>query len=137
MTAVLAVGRLKLRDIADKALAAPVPPAGRDGIGQEDRRMLLALRQAAHDRAAGIPPHGEAADPAVAAKRRAFQARLQSRLARMPEAIEDRADALLLALLGGRAALNGAALNGKVPSAWRRWLDEPACEGSKGAALSC
>jgi hypothetical protein len=118
MTAVLAVGRMRIGPLAEKALAAPAPAAGCDGLGQEDRRMLLALRQAAHDSAAGIPPRGESTDPAIAAKRQAFQARLQARLAKLPEAIEDRADALLLGLLGGRAALNG-----DVPGAWRSWLD--------------
>jgi hypothetical protein len=117
MTAVLAVGRLKLAALADAAMAAKVPPAGRDGLGQEDRRMLLALRQAAHDRAKGAPPWGVSDDPAIAAKRRAHQARLHSRLQNLPAIPEDRADALLLGLLGGPEALGQ-----RVPGAWRAWL---------------
>ncbi|WP_157217422.1 hypothetical protein [Flavisphingomonas formosensis] len=118
MTAVLAVGRLGLRALAGWAMAAAVPAAGQDGLSQEDRRMLLALRQAAHDRAAGIAPGGSSPDPAIAAKRRAFQERLQERLARLPASAEDRADALLLALLGGREAVGKG-----VPGAWSAWLD--------------
>lgn len=102
MTAILGVGRLRLADLADAALAAAVPAAGRDGLGQEDRRALLALRQAASDRARGAPPWGESGDPAIARRRRAYQAKLHARLEQLPETVEDRADALLLALLGDK-----------------------------------
>lgn len=104
MTAMLAVGRLGLADLADAAMAAQIPAAGRDGLGQEDRRALLALRQAASDRARGAPPWGESDDPATARKRRDYQARLHDRLERPPPAVEDRADALLLALFGDEHA---------------------------------
>lgn len=104
MTAMLAVGRLGLDDLADAAMAAEVPTAGRDGLGQEDRRALLALRQAASDRARGAPPWGESDDPTIARRRRDYQARLHARLERPPAAAEDRADALLLALFGDEDA---------------------------------
>jgi len=104
MTAMLAVGRLRLAALADAAMAVEVPAAGRDGLGQEDRRALLALRQAASDRARGAPPWGESDDPAIARRRRDYQERLHARLERPPAAVEDRADALLLALFGDEHA---------------------------------
>jgi hypothetical protein len=79
MTAMLAVGRLRLSDLAPLASKARVPQAGRGGIRQEDRRMLLALRQACHDFALGLPPSagpGDGTDAAIAALRREFQAKL-------------------------------------------------------------
>jgi hypothetical protein len=79
MTAMLAVGRLRLSDLAPLASKARVPQAGRGGVGQEDRRMLLALRQACHDFALGLPPSagpGDGTDAAIAALRREFQAKL-------------------------------------------------------------
>ncbi len=118
MTAVIAVGRLRLAGLAVGALAAPVPAAGRDGLGQEDRRMLLALARAAHDRAAGLVPGGESPDPAVAERRRALQAALHAALERLPARATNRAEALLLGLIGGRAAIGA-----KVPGQWAAWLD--------------
>ena len=118
MTAILGTGRLRLARLADAAMAAAVPPAGADGLEQEDRRMLLALRQAAADRARGAAPWGQSDDPEVAAKRRAHQTRLHARLETLPVSPEDRTDALLLALLGGPAALGDNALG-----CWRPWLE--------------
>ena len=119
MTAVIAVGRLVLPDLAAAALAAAVPEAGADGLVQEDRRMLLALRHAAHDLASGAR-HEETADLLeITARRQAHQARLQARIAHLPDQPEDRADALLLGLWYGRSG-PGA----RIPGQWRHWLKD-------------
>ncbi|WP_143744698.1 hypothetical protein [Mesorhizobium prunaredense] len=84
MTAMLAIGQLRLADLAPLAFAARVPQASRGGVSQADRRMLLALRQASHDFAKGLPPSagpGDGADAGIAAMRRDFQARLHRLLA--------------------------------------------------------
>jgi hypothetical protein len=130
MTAVLAVGRLRLASAAEAAMQAVVPLAGASGLDQEDRRALLALRQAAHDRALRLPPSvpaidvpvmGDMAmgDMAVAKRRRDHQQRLHALLASTSDAGWDRSAALLAALLGGPAATGGP-----LPPAWRGWLDD-------------
>jgi hypothetical protein len=106
MTAVLAVGRLRLADLAEQAMAAKVPDAGTDGLGQEDRRALLALRHAARNLALGLPPGADlAGEPEVMAKRIAWQERLRAliadRAAEAGETGDDRAAALVDRLLGG------------------------------------
>jgi hypothetical protein len=52
MTAVLAVGRLRLPALANRARAAEVPALGK-GVTDDDRRTLLALREVAAARAEG------------------------------------------------------------------------------------
>lgn len=101
MVAVLAVGRLKLADLAKRAMAAPVPAAGTDGFGQEDRRTLLALRHAAHDLALGLPPGtGVAGGPDSRPGRIAHQTGLHGLLAGTGPSGDPRADALVADLLG-------------------------------------
>lgn len=101
MIAVLAVGRLKLAALARKAMAAPVPAAGTQGFGQEDRRALLALRHAAHDVALGLPPGtGIAGGPGSLPGRIAHQSGLHALLAGGRGSGDPRADALVADLLG-------------------------------------
>jgi hypothetical protein len=86
MAAVLAVGRLQLSRLANRARGAAVPAAGgrlgendrrggNDRLSEDDRRALLALRDAAAARAEGStlrqqrPVHP---DPGLAARRAAF-----------------------------------------------------------------
>lgn len=102
MTAMLATGRLRLADLAPLAMTARVPEAGKAGVRQEERRMLLALRQASHDFALGLPPStgpGEGMAAEIAARRRDFQAKLHRLLG--GDDIDDvRATALFSTLLG-------------------------------------
>jgi hypothetical protein len=99
MTAVLAVGRLRLSALADRARSAEVPPLG-NGIEDDDRRALLALREVAAARAEGREldrPHHP--DPGVEAQRAAFVAEIEAAVAgtNLPE--RDSAAAVLRTLL--------------------------------------
>jgi len=104
MTAMLAIGRLRLADLAPLAIRADVPQAGKAGVSQQDRRLLLALRQAAHDLALGLPPSsgpGDGKDEDVAALRRAFQLELHGLLSDGPATGNPAAAALVAYLLSG------------------------------------
>jgi hypothetical protein len=125
MTAMLAVGKLRLAALAEGAMAVKVPPAGESGLGSEDRRALLALRQAAHDRALGLPPStgpGEGMPADIAAKRRAHQQHLHALLAdaAVKVAVTDTAALIMAALLE-----SGQLRNPIYPGRWRAWLDRP------------
>ncbi len=103
MTAVLAIGRLRLADLAPLAMKAEVPQAGKTAVSQQDRRLLLALRQAAYDFGLGLPPSsgpGDGKDEAVAALRRSFQEELHSLLSGDPRGNRSVAAALVAELLG-------------------------------------
>jgi hypothetical protein len=105
MTAMLAIGRLHLADLAQLAMKTEVPQAGKAGVSQKDRRLLLALRQAAHDVGLGLPPSsgpGDGKDEAVAALRRSFQAELHHLLSGDPRGGHSVAAALVTKLLGGQ-----------------------------------
>jgi hypothetical protein len=119
MTAVLAVGRLRLADLAEQAMAAPAPEAGVSGLTQEERRSLLALRHAARNLALGLAPEADlAGEPgsAVMAKRRARQqaARILIDGGEAPGFGDD--EAMVAALIGEAPA--------SVPQRWHAWLDE-------------
>lgn len=102
MTAMLAIGRLRLTDLAPQAMAVKVPEAGKAGVSQADRRILLALRHASHDFACGLLPSagpGDSADADVATLRRNYQASLHRLLA--GDDIDDvRVKSLFFKLLG-------------------------------------
>lgn len=124
MAAVLAVGKLRLAALAEKAMAAKVPPAGTSDLHSEDRRVLLALRQAAHDRAKGLPPSrgpGEGMPASIADKRRRYQQHLHALLASSEAEMDDDAARMVSVLLDARPAEPEA-----YPRRWRRWLDRPA-----------
>jgi hypothetical protein len=120
MLAVLGTGKLRLAELAERARAAAVPDAGTDGLHQEDRRTLLALRHAAHNLARGLAAaDGIVGAPDVLARRVAYQEHLRRLIDAPPATITDRADALVAALTG-RPRATGHSL----PGAWRRWMDE-------------
>jgi hypothetical protein len=122
MTAMLAVGRLRLAALAEETMAAKVPAAGKSGLSSEDHRELLALRQAAHDRAKGLSPStgpGEGMPEDIAAKRRAYQQRLHALLG--GEAADEGDTAALLII--GALMDAGQARPDRYPPRWRRWLD--------------
>jgi hypothetical protein len=107
MTAIVAVGRLRLTKLAEEAMAAEVPAPGVSGLGSEDHRVLLALRQAAHDRAAGLPPStgpGDEMPADIAAKRRAYQRHLHALLAGEAAEASDKAALMVSTLLDVRQA---------------------------------
>jgi hypothetical protein len=121
MTAMLAVGRLRLAALADQVMGARVPPAGTSGLSSEDHRILLALRQAVHDRAKGLPPSigpGEGMPEDIAAKRLAYQQRLHALLGGNAADEEDTAALLVGALMNA-----GHVRSTRYPARWRRWLD--------------
>jgi hypothetical protein len=121
MAAVIAVGKLRLAALADKAMAAKVPPAGTSGLHSEDRRVLLALRQAAHDCAKGLAPStgpGEGMPEDIAAKRRAYQQRLHALLGGEAGDEGDTAALIIMALMAA-----GQARPDRYPPRWRGWLD--------------
>ncbi|MBW9114631.1 hypothetical protein JNB88_13345 [Rhizobium cauense] len=106
MTAMLAIGRLGLADLAPLAMKAEVPQVGRKAVSQQDRRLLMALRQAAHDVGLGLPPSsgpGDGKDEAVAALRRSFQAELHYLLSGDPRGNHSVAAPLVAKLMSGHA----------------------------------
>ena len=121
MTAILAVGKLRLAALADAAIAAKVPSPGQFGVGSEDHRTLLALRQAAHDRAKGLPPSsgpGEDQPPDIAEKRRIYQEHLHGLLdGKLP------GRAASAALMMSALLEPGCAGESLYPLRWRRWLE--------------
>ncbi len=106
MAAVLATGRLKLGDLAEQAFAAPVPETGTSGLGQEERRMLLALRHAARNLALGLDPADSlAGEPGEILDRRvAYQRRLRELLERPVTEAIDPAATFVAILLGDPSA---------------------------------
>lgn len=120
MLAVLATGRLRLAGLAEDAMAAKVPEAGTSGLGQEDRRALLALRHAAHNLAAATAAsHGIVGEPGVMERRVAEQERLRRLIMAPPAKVIERTGALVAILTGETRASELA-----VPGAWREWTDE-------------
>jgi hypothetical protein len=121
MTAMLAVGRLRRAVLAEEAMAAKVPAAGTSGLSSEDHRVLLALRQAAHDRAKGLTPStgpGEGMPEGIASMRRVYQQRLHALLGGAAADEEDTAAVLVRALMNaGHVRLQ------RYPARWQRWLD--------------
>lgn len=106
MTAVLGTGRLGLADLGEAAFAAPVPEAGTSGLGQEERRALLALRHAARNLALRLDPAdslpgepGEILDARVA-----YQRRLRGLIETPVTEIGDPASRFVAILLGDPAA---------------------------------
>jgi hypothetical protein len=81
MRAVLVAGRFGLAELAGRVRAVDVPPAGH-GLDDEDRRALLALRDAAAARAEGRllerPVHP---DPDIAARRSTLLAAVEAAIA--------------------------------------------------------
>jgi hypothetical protein len=119
MTAVWGVGALRLDRLADAAGSAPLPDPGYEGLNAEDRRTLLALRDAARDRAAGRSPAAADRDGAGpgGSRRAAFVARIAALFDRLAPPPRDRHEALLMALLG----MPGVERT-HIPRAWRKWL---------------
>jgi hypothetical protein len=112
MVALWAVGHHRMGGLAAKAEAAALPAPGYEGLSQDDRRVLLALRDLAAARSAGR------ADPVKPGANAGFVARVAALIDRVPRMPNNRAEALVMALLR-RPAPKGAPL---VPSAWKRWM---------------
>ena len=119
MTAVWGVGALRITRLADAASAAPLPDSGYDGLNGDDRRTLLALRDAASDRAAGRgpgEPHRDGAGPG-GARRAAFVGRIAALFDILAPPPGDRHEALVLALL-----MTPGLASSQLPRAWAKWL---------------
>lgn len=119
MTAVWGVGALGIGRLADAAGSAPLPAVDYEGLGAEDRHTLLALRDAARDRASGRnppPPDRDGGGPGGSA-RAAFVARIGGLLDGLAPPARDRNEALLMALLG----MPDPGLD-RIPRAWKAWM---------------
>lgn len=119
MTAVWGVGALGIGRLADAASSAPLPDVDYEGLGNEDRRTLLALRDAARDRASGrspAPPAREGGGPGGAG-RAAFVARIAALFDGLVPPSRDRHEALLMALL----RMPDPGLD-RIPRAWKAWM---------------
>jgi hypothetical protein len=112
MSALWAVGHFRLRGAAREAEAAALPKSGFPGLSQDDRRVLLAMRDLAAARSAGRP------DTAKKGANAGFVNRIAGLLDRLPERPGDRAERLLAALL--RRGAEGD--QSRIPSAWKQWL---------------
>jgi hypothetical protein len=118
MTAMVGAARLGLRSLAHRIAATEVPPSGEDiGLEAEDRRALLAMRQAAADLLRGTSQTAPRPEDAIAAMRHAYQLHLRELLEGRP-APPDRAALLLTALLTPEAL----ASPGSFPAWWENWL---------------
>ena len=112
------VGRLRLAELAPLALEVEIPPCS-VGLREDDRRVLLALREMAAARAAGRPFERPVhPDPALAAARAAV---LQDLEAVLDDAGLPGPDSPAYVL---RAIMDPDAVRGcaRVPPEWRRWL---------------
>jgi HEAT repeat len=119
MTAVWGVGALRIGPLAAAAASAPLPDAAYEGLNGDDRRTLLALRDAARDRAAGsspAPPDREGGGPGGAG-RAAFVGRVGALFDRLAPPPGDRHEALLMALL----RMPGIARD-RTAGAWHAWM---------------
>jgi hypothetical protein len=123
MTALIGAARFRVTELAPKVTLTEVPQAGqRVGLEAEDRRVLLAMRQAAADllRGATLEAPVRAAgseEDDIGAMRLAYQLHLRRLLANLPEP-SDRAAVLLTGLLTPNA-LEGP---GSCPDWWQSWL---------------
>lgn len=123
MTAVWGVGLLRLAPLADEAAATALPPLGYEGLSGEDRRTLLALREAARNRGGGhlaSESNREGGGPGGTA-RVAFVAKIAALFERLEPPAADRDEALLMALLGIPGQDPAA-----MPRTWRPWFPRPA-----------
>jgi hypothetical protein len=115
MVALWAVGHHRMGGLAAKAEAAALPKSGYEGLSQDDRRVLLALRDLAAARSAGR------GDPVKPGANVGFVARIAALLDRVPRIPDNRAEALVMALLRRPAPKDAP----PVPSAWKRWMATP------------
>jgi hypothetical protein len=121
MTAMIGGARLGIAALIDRIAAVEVPHAGENsGLEGEDRRVLLAMRQAAADclRGASVDPESALpGDDDVPALRRACQLHLRRLVANLPEP-SDRATLLLAALLTPETL----SAPDSFPNRWKSWL---------------
>jgi hypothetical protein len=118
MSAVLAVGRLRLRSLSSQARIAPVPPLGA-GVSDDDRRALLALREVASARAEGRaverPLHSDAS---IAERRGDFLAAVEAAVSGTALPGPGSPAYVLHALVDPAAVLTAE----DCPPGWREWL---------------
>ncbi|RKF14879.1 hypothetical protein D6850_08385 [Roseovarius spongiae] len=112
MVALWAVGHHRVQGLAARAEAAALPKPGFRGLSQDDRRVLLALRDLAASRSAG---RDDIARPGANA---GFVARIAALIDAVPDTAQSRADALIRALLRKPLAPGQT----PAPSAWKRWM---------------
>ncbi|WP_156404746.1 HEAT repeat domain-containing protein [Sphingomonas sp. Root241] len=119
MVAIWGVGVLELESLATAAARAPLPPLEEAGLNADDRRTLLALRDAAVLKAGGRQPQAvtrEGSGPG-GARRVAFVQRIVALLGPLPIVPHDRHAALIAAVLR-QPGLDEKA----IPRAWRSWI---------------
>jgi len=112
MAALWAVGHGRVPGLAAKAEAAALPKSAYSGLSQDDRRVLLAMRDLAAARSAGR------ADSAKPSANAGFLAKIAALLDALPNEPADRAELLLAALLR-RPGIDRSL----VPPAWKGWLN--------------
>jgi hypothetical protein len=115
MVALWAVGHHRRSGLAAKAAGAALPRLGYEGLSQDDRRVLLALRDLAAARSAGRP---DLVKPGADA---GFVTRVASLIDAVPARAGSRAEALVKALPRRRVSDGDA----QVPSAWKAWRGAP------------
>jgi hypothetical protein len=119
MLALWGVGALRLGTLADRARRTPLPPLSFEGVNQDDRHTLLALRDAAAQRAGGgvpDPPTNDGAGPG-GRRRAAFVARINGLFDAGSLDPGDR-HAALIAVLRRWPGLDAK----RLPKAWRGWM---------------
>jgi hypothetical protein len=121
MTAMIGAAHLGITSLANAVATTDVPPFGQDvGLEAEDRRILLALRQAAADLLHGASMDVRADVPLaddIQAKRTAYQRHLRRLLTSKCEPHDDAA-LLLTALLTPQAL----GRPGSFPALWESWM---------------
>ena len=115
MVALWAVGHHRMAGLAAKAEAAALPDVSYKGLPQDDRRVLLALRDVAAGRSAGRP------DPVKAGADPAFVRRVAALVDTVPLWAGSRDEALVRVLLRRPAPQDGP----RVPPAWKHWMSRP------------
>ncbi len=108
MAALWAIGNQRIPGLAAEAETAPLPPPAFPGLSADDRRILLALRDLAAHRSAGLP------DGLKKPTGAGVLARIARLLDAAPADMSDRASGLVATLLR-------RATTAPIPPAWTDW----------------
>ena len=111
MAALWGIGHHRIQGLSALAEASALPKTGFRGLSQDDRRVLLALRDLVAGRSAGLPDRGK---PGANA---GFVAEVAGHLDTPPRADASRGAALISALLQRPAPSRAP----PMPSAWAQW----------------
>ncbi|WP_299628735.1 hypothetical protein [uncultured Tateyamaria sp.] len=112
IAALWAVGHHRMKDLGPKAQGAALPTLDYAGLGQEDRRVLLCLRDLATARSAGL------SEPLKKGADRGFVTMVGTLLNDVPQQMNNRAAALVCAVL--RQPLPAGF--GAPPTQWQAWM---------------